>query len=550
MPLRWDPLLVRALAEALHERLAGARLRAIRLDGATRELVLLFREATLAWPLHPTHGAPLLLPAADPAPTDLPLRARVRGVRAPADERILVFELLPGRAHPSRDVIVELLGNQWNAVVTEGPEARIRHVLVRREGKRPARVGGVYTAPPSSDREGTEAPLSWARWQELLAAAPPPDRARALVRSVAWTSPVNAPALVDADDDPDGALRRGWERWQVIAHGRLPQAPCLLDRNGTFQPYPWPLAGYAHEETPTLLDAFRLWTERQAPDAGAAAGAATLPPERVDTLERAVDTALRRVTSLQAELDATEDAETLRARGDLLLARFGEVPAGADTVQLVDFTGNTVTLPLDPTLAVQENAAACYDRAARADRARERLPGLLRAAEAEAARLVELLERARAGDATAEDLDAALPPAPRTPGRRDGEGASLPYRVYRSSGGLEIRVGRGARTNDDLTFHHAAPDDIWMHARHAAGAHVVLRWAQPGNPPARDLHEAAVLAALHSRARSSGTVPVDWTLRKYVRKPRGSAPGSVVPDRVRTVFVEPDPTLDERLADR
>jgi len=68
-------------------------------------------------------------------------------------------------------------------------------------------------------------------------------------------------------------------------------------------------------------------------------------------------------------------------------------------------------------------------------------------------------------------------------------------------------------------------------------------------PPRRDLVEAAVLAALNSRARTSATVPVDWTRRKHVRKPRKAAPGAVIPDQVATVFVEPDPDLPARLAD-
>ncbi len=89
---------------------------------------------------------------------------------------------------------------------------------------------------------------------------------------------------------------------------------------------------------------------------------------------------------------------------------------------------------------------------------------------------------------------------------------------------------------------------MWLHARHAAGAHVVLRWTEEGAPPGRDLAEAATLAALHSKARTSGSVPVDWTRRKHVRKPRGAGPGTVVPDRVRTVFVRPDPSVAEALA--
>jgi predicted ribosome quality control (RQC) complex YloA/Tae2 family protein len=111
-------------------------------------------------------------------------------------------------------------------------------------------------------------------------------------------------------------------------------------------------------------------------------------------------------------------------------------------------------------------------------------------------------------------------------------------------------VGRGARFNDDLTFHHSSPGDVWLHARHTAGAHVILRWQGAERPPARDLEEAAILAALHSKARTSGSVPVDWTFRKYVRKPRKSPPGQVLVEREETLFVEPDAALLERLAVR
>ncbi|MBT8338004.1 MAG: DUF814 domain-containing protein, partial [Gemmatimonadetes bacterium] len=148
------------------------------------------------------------------------------------------------------------------------------------------------------------------------------------------------------------------------------------------------------------------------------------------------------------------------------------------------------------------------------------------------------------GEADAAEIEARLPARASS---RAAEGPALPYRRYRSSGGLEIRVGRGARSNDDLTFRHSAPGDVWLHARDVAGAHVVLRWSQDGNPPRRDLEEAAVLAALGSKARTSGSVPVDWTRRRYVRKPRKAPPGLVIPERVSTVFVEPDPTVEERL---
>ena len=61
-------------------------------------------------------------------------------------------------------------------------------------------------------------------------------------------------------------------------------------------------------------------------------------------------------------------------------------------------------------------------------------------------------------------------------------------------------------------------------------------WSSPSGP-------------VNSRARTSGTVPVDWTRRKYVRSPRKAPPGAVIPDRVSTVFVEPDEEVVERLAE-
>jgi predicted ribosome quality control (RQC) complex YloA/Tae2 family protein len=40
---------------------------------------------------------------------------------------------------------------------------------------------------------------------------------------------------------------------------------------------------------------------------------------------------------------------------------------------------------------------------------------------------------------------------------------------------------------------------------------------------------------------------VDWTRRKHVRKPRAAPPGAVIPQRVKTLFVEPDAAFEERL---
>ena len=550
MSIRWDALLTREVAKELDAELRGARLRALRLDGAERDLLLLLEDRTLVWRLHPSRGVLLVRPPTQPAPSDIVHRARIRGVAAPADERLIRFELLPKRGGPHHDLLVELLGNQWNALVVEASTGTVRHVLWSRPTGRGHRVGERYAPPPPQHRAGLDPALDESAWSTLLEPLPPERRKSVLVREVAWTSPLNAAWLLGEDQDrsmPDqDRLALGFGRWRTLAQGTDLGNPVVLDMPAGPQPYPLPLPGIPAREAHTLVEAFEL----SAPARGTEnAGAATplLDPQLMRRLEQEEKRVARRLQVLERELAELGDEQALRSLGDLILARYADVRTGAESVVLEGFDGVAVTVGLDPAKPPHENADRYYDQATRIERARARLPGLIAEARAEHSLLANLMERARAGTVQPDEVRSALPEVA-TDRRGREEDTPLPYRVFKSSGDLEIRVGRGARHNDDLTFRHAAPGDVWLHARHAAGAHVILRWQGPGNPPARDLAEAATLAALHSKARTSGSVPVDWTFRKYVRKPRGAAKGAVVPDRVSTIFVRPDPELEKTLA--
>jgi predicted ribosome quality control (RQC) complex YloA/Tae2 family protein len=290
-----------------------------------------------------------------------------------------------------------------------------------------------------------------------------------------------------------------------------------------------------------LLEAFR--TAREESGVAGPMSAASLSPNLERALERRLAKARRRVGALVRQLDTAEDPEAARAVGNLILARFAEIPRGATRALLVGFDGVPVDVELDPTLSADRNASRYFERAARVERARLALPEKIREAEGVRVRWERLLADAREGKVTPEAAAAELGlEAPRKKSKPAQE-AALPYRTFRSSGGLEIRVGRGAKHNDDLTFRHSAPTDIWLHVRQNPGAHVILRWNLDERPPRKDLAEAATIAALHSPARGSSAVPVAWTRRKYVRKPRGAPPGTVAPDRTETVFVRPDPAL-------
>jgi predicted ribosome quality control (RQC) complex YloA/Tae2 family protein len=535
MRIQWDSALVGATAAALDRRFGGARIQALHLDPEARRLSLFLREATLVWEMHPERTGFRVVDPVDPPAEARRLAARLVGVTAPPDDRILILETRRVRGRPPRGlVILELIPNRENVIVTEGDEDTIRGLLRTVEGERPLRRGRPWTPPPPTRRAGVDEPVSREAWDRLLAEG----EGRIPRGALAWASGLSAPLLEGREG------HRGWLRLRsrVVNPPEDPGAAVVQGRFGP-QPYPVPLPDRTLEETGDLLEAFRRTLERSED----VTAPVTLPGHLLQDLADRAERARGRVARLEEELAGLDDPEERQGWGDLLLARFREIPGGKAEVTVEGFDGRPVRIPLDPTLTPDANARRHYDRATRIRRARETLPERIRDARADWEALEDLLARARTGEAERGEVEAAVPD--RTGGPGGSEGPTLPYRRYRSSGGLEIRVGRGARRNDDLTFHHSAPDDIWLHARHTAGAHVILRWGKDGNPPNRDLREAAVLAALHSKARTSGSVPVDWTRRKYVRKPRKAGPGAVLPDRVETVFVAPDPSLGERLRD-
>jgi predicted ribosome quality control (RQC) complex YloA/Tae2 family protein len=553
--VRYDSLLVHYLARELDSRLRARRLRGVRMDPDARRLTLELDDGWLVWELHPTRGWIRVVQDATAGDATAAVegwggrkvptqrRPRVRRVSAPPDERWLQIEIDAGGPQRASRFVVELMTNQWNALALT-PEGTILSALrTRSEGARVLKLGQEYHEPARSGppREGVAEPITLERWHALLDGVEPPDRPRALVRSVAWVSPLNAAALLGHAAREPGELAEAWERYRDLAS--LPPAHPRILELGRPSPYPVPLPGVAGRSAMSLLAALET--------AAAEPGASTLAPEIRAALQDRLDHVRARAERMRAEAEtAPARAAVLRERADLLMAQLHLARKGQREVELDDFQGGSVMVELDPAMTPADNAQALYERAGKRERAARRLPARVRAALAEQNRLETFLHAVDEGRADPDEIARWAADVRPREGPAAGAGDRLPYRRFRSSGGLEIRVGRTGRGNDELTFHHAAPDDVWLHARDAAGAHVILRWGHKDrNPPQRDLLEAAILAALNSRARTSATVPVDWTRRKYVRKPRKAPQGAVLTDRVATVFVRPDPHLPERLRD-
>ena len=543
--IRYDSLLVRDLARELNGVLSGEPLYAVRFDRDARLLELELADANCRWALHPTRGE-LLRSRRERVDGNvvLPRRARVEQVDSLHDERILAIRIggEDESAHggTTESIVIELLTNQWNALALAAGD-RITHVLhPRSTGARRLETGELYARPAGTGRAGTDRPVSSDEWRTIIGGVEPGHRVRTFVSRVAWASPLNAPHVIGAAEARDDAVDEAYARYLGLVDG--PRSPCVLSAPNERQPYGVRLDSDARA-FPSLLDAFAAAVETPIAGAGEEQRAAALENAGLQA-NRAATKAKR----LRAQLEkAPDEAASLRRIADLLLAQIHRVPKSATRTTLDDFEGGTIDVALDATLSVPENAAEFYTQARKRERAADRLPGLIERAEREAKHWQALHARIESGVASAREIQEAQP-APPQHDRRARREVTLPYRVYRTTSGLEVRVGRNPRANDALTLRHSSGNDIWLHARDVGGAHVILRWTdREANPPHRDIEEAATLAALHSKARTSKLVPVDYTRRKYVRKPRKSPPGRVTFERGKTVFVAPDVEVAETM---
>lgn len=117
---------------------------------------------------------------------------------------------------------------------------------------------------------------------------------------------------------------------------------------------------------------------------------------------------------------------------------------------------------------------------------------------------------------------------------------------YVSSDGFNIYVGKNNTQNDELTLKFAKSNDMWLHTKGIAGSHVII--VNDGKEISNiALNEAANLAAFYSKASDSSLVPVDYTLKKFVKKPNGAKPGMVIYTTNKTAYISPDEELIKKM---
>ncbi len=255
------------------------------------------------------------------------------------------------------------------------------------------------------------------------------------------------------------------------------------------------------------------------------------------------------ISDLHQAADAAARAGQLQLQGELVLAYGPGLAVGASLLETFDYEGNPLTIKLDAKLDFKENAQKFFvkakkaksgqsmvkDQLERLEKDLQELNGYVYKIEGEEGleQLQELQEAVKARKWVLSQVAYA---------RKEDR----PYEGHRireliGPGGAAVLYGENATSNDYLTLRVAKPDDYWLHVRGSASAHVVIRTnRQPEKVGPELLMFAAKVAVQNSPSKHSGYVPVDYTLRKYVRKPRGAAAGTALYTQEKTLHVEGD----------
>ena len=293
------------------------------------------------------------------------------------------------------------------------------------------------------------------------------------------------------------------------------------------QVYVVPLATHAHDvcsRAPSLLDSLRAFRDERT-----GAGARARTAHRRSALSKRLDVRERRVRSelesVEAKTRKADDRESLREEGDAIYATLHE-HNGAAADEAKDRAAKL--------FAQYKKLGASIPHL---EERKRTLLGQLEAIE----QLRWETERAQDGDLDdVEHAAEAIDPRARHTARAIKRRKRAPLEV-RTPSGARILIGRSPTENADLTFHVARPNDLWFHAQRVPGAHVILQRDDRDAPTEDDIARAAALAAHHSKAQASGSVAVDYTQRKHVRKQKDAPPGLVWYTNFKTVVAAPLP---------
>ncbi len=264
-------------------------------------------------------------------------------------------------------------------------------------------------------------------------------------------------------------------------------------------------------------------------------------------MRRLIQTALERgykkLDIQDRQLKDTSNMEKFKIKGELILAnQYMIQPKDTSVTVLNYYTNKEMTIALDPQKSAVENANTAFAKYNKKKRTETAVTEQLEHTRNE----IDYLESVKyavenvTSEDEIEDIRRELMNTGYIRFRKGSKQQKLrskPYH-YLSSDGFHMYVGKNNLQNEELSIKFASNSDWWFHTKDVPGSHVIVK-CEGKELPDRGFEEAAALAAYYSKARNSTKVTVDYTQKRHLKKPHGSAPGYVIYHTNYSLFIDP-----------
>lgn len=254
--------------------------------------------------------------------------------------------------------------------------------------------------------------------------------------------------------------------------------------------------------------------------------------QKLRELDKELQKSRHKLALLKEELSSTGLVEHWQQLAELLKSNLSQIRTGSKSFTTVNYFHPDLPrleIPLEPDKTARENLDIYLKKYRKARDGRLKIAEQVELTSAGIERLEEEYRQVTA-------LEEFQPATVSRPGT-----TRSPEKVFSTIrlDDWEILIGRNQEENDYLTTRVARPWDWWFHTRIFRGSHLILRNLKKQEPPVPLIEICCRLAAYFSKARNSSQIPVDYTQKRYLRKPRHSAPGQVVYSQHKTIFADP-----------
>lgn len=257
------------------------------------------------------------------------------------------------------------------------------------------------------------------------------------------------------------------------------------------------------------------------------------------------------------ELSDSKDRETFKIYGDLISANIHNIGKGVEVVQLENFYDENMslmTIPLDKKISPALNAQKYFKRYSKLKNANILLLNEIPLTESEIVYLENVLMSIENSTEIKElneikeelVLEGYIKDTNKKGKKKKKEEAISKPNHYISKDDYHIYVGKNNKQNDYLTLKFAHKEDLWLHVVNMPGSHVIIQ-RKGENIPDTTLEEAAALAAYFSKGKTGSHIPVAYTEKKNVRKPKNAKTGMVIYDNFKTITITPTAEIIENI---